>query len=495
MCASRSYRHGALDARAAGLRGPRAVVTLAAALGNRVMVRPNRKDAKWLESASALWGMIIAEPGLRKSPLLGAVAAPLRALQDAAALRNEAAFKDWQAAMENHDDVISGMRTSLRKDAQSAGVAVDFTPVNEARKNAPKKPPEIHYVVQHTTSVYLANILRDNPHGVLNFHDELPPFIEELLEGQDTKARGLLLESWGGKGSFQYGSVNQKGTIYVPTACMTLLGGAQPGPLTNLIHAASSGEKNANGLLQRFLCAVWPDRVRLPRPSTPRDGEVAARVEDVTSKLATLNAAACGARFDGKHHYIGLTPEAQKLFEEWEDRFDAELAKETGALASHLSKYKTLVAGWALLWTVVEWTQTGVNMWGIPILPLPDVSLETMTAAIEAAGFFAEHARRMYAMSVPDIVATRALAAKLIAGEELDGKTIRYIYRKRWAGLTTPSDVGEAVENLRDAGWLKIRNTPSTTRGRPAITIAVSPKRDRFKMEAHPGDEATVASL
>ena len=139
------------------------------------------------------------------------MAAPLRALQDAAALRNEAAFKDWQVAMENHDDVISGMRTSLRKDAQSAGVAVDFTPVNEARKNAPKKPPEIHYVVQHTTSVYLANILRDNPHGVLNFHDELPPFIEELLD-RDTKARGLLLESWGGKGLFQYG-VNQKGTI------------------------------------------------------------------------------------------------------------------------------------------------------------------------------------------------------------------------------------------------------------------------------------------
>jgi predicted transcriptional regulator len=145
------------------------------------------------------------------------------------------------------------------------------------------------------------------------------------------------------------------------------------------------------------------------------------------------------------------------------------------------------------LWTVVEWTQTGVNVWGIPTLPLPDVSPEAMTAAIEAAGYFAEHARRMYAMSVPDIVATRALAAKLIAGEELDGKTIRYIYRKRWAGLTTPADVGEAVENLRDAGWLKIRSAPSTTRGRPAVSITVSPKRDRFKMEAHPGDEATAA--
>jgi hypothetical protein len=128
----------------------------------------------------------------------------------------------------------------------------------------------------------------------------------------------------------------------------------------------------------------------------------------------------------------------------------------------------------------------------VPIQPLPDIGPEAMTAAVEAAGYFAEHARRMYAMSVPDIVATRALAAKLIAGEELDGKTIRYIYRKRWAGLTTPADVGEAVENLRDAGWLKIGSAPSTTRGRPAVTITVSPKRDRFKMEAHPGDEATA---
>lgn len=474
--------------------GPAQMVMLASALGNRVMVRPNRNDPRWLESASALWGMVIAEPGSRKTPALSAVVAPMRVLHDAAATRNEAAFKNWQAAMENHDDTINGMRAALRKQAQSTGKDTDFAPVDEARKNAPGKPPEVHRVVQHATSVYLAGILRDNPHGVLSFHDELPPYIEELLEGQDAKARGLVLESWGGKNSFQYGSVSQGG-INIPTNCMTLLGGGQPGPLTNLIHAAANGDKNANGFLQRFLCAVWPDRASLPRPSVPRGEGAAVRVADVVAKLATLNEAACGARFDGKHHYIDSTPEAQKLFEDWEDRFEAALAEETGAFASHLSKYKTLVAGWALLWTLVEWAHAGVNVWGVPTTPLPDVSPEAMTAAIGAAGYFVEHARRIYAMSVPDIVATRALAAKLIDGEDLDGKTLRYIYRKRWAGLTTPADVGEASENLRDAGWIKIQSTPSTTRGRPAVVIKVSPKRGLFKMEAHPGDEATRRRL
>jgi len=467
--------------------GPARMVTLAAALGNRVMVRPNREDAKWLESASALWGMVIADPGRRKSPLLGAIVAPLKEMNDAAAVRNETAFKNWQAAVENHEDVIAGARAALRKEAQSSGKEANLDAVNAARKDEPRKPPEVHYVVQHTTSVYLATILRDNPHGVLNFHDELPPFIDELLEGQDAKARGLLLESWGGKGSFQYGSISQKGTVNVPTACMTLLGGAQPGPLTSLIHAATNGEKNANGLLQRFLCTVWPDHVRLPHPWIPRDETAATVVRDVTSKLATVAASAGGARFDGKHHYIDLNSDAQKMFRDWEDSFDASLEKETGAYASHLSKYKTLVAGWALLWTVVEWTRTGVNVWGMPIQPIPDIGPEAMTAAIEMAGYFAEHARRMYSMSVTDIVATRSLAAKLIAGEDLDGKTIRHIYRKRWPGLSTAADVSEAVENLRDAGWIRFGNVPSTTRGRPSVVITVSPKRDKFRMEEQPG--------
>jgi hypothetical protein len=106
-----------------------------------------------------------------------------------------------------------------------------------------------------------------------------------------------------------------------------------------LIHAASSGEKNANGLLQRFLCAVWPTATTAAS-STPRDEEAAARVDD-DGQARDAQRGGLRRCFDGKFRYIGLTPKLRSFSRSGKTALTRSWQK-TGALASH-SKFK---AGW-----------------------------------------------------------------------------------------------------------------------------------------------------
>jgi hypothetical protein len=44
--------------------------------------------------------------------------------------------------------------------------------------------------------------------------------------------------------------------------CLSILGGIQPGPLSDYLRAAALGDKGADGLVQRFQLAVYPDPPR-----------------------------------------------------------------------------------------------------------------------------------------------------------------------------------------------------------------------------------------
>ncbi len=46
----------------------------------------------------------------------------------------------------------------------------------------------------------------------------------------------------------------------IEAACISLLGGIQPGPLQAYIGQANAGGAGDDGLLQRLQMLVWPDR-------------------------------------------------------------------------------------------------------------------------------------------------------------------------------------------------------------------------------------------
>jgi hypothetical protein len=81
------------------------------------------------------------------------------------------------------------------------------------------------------------------------------------MPGQAGPRRGprVYLEAWDGTGAFVQDRIG-RGTIYVPSVCLSILGGIQTGKLASYVDDAIAGKTGDDGLLQRFQLAVYPER-------------------------------------------------------------------------------------------------------------------------------------------------------------------------------------------------------------------------------------------
>lgn len=210
-----------------------------------------------------------------KSPALSDGLKLLTALEAAAAKRHSEAVAKWEAdvmvAKEAEKVVKDRIRKALRHNDRASADAL-------ARKEADRGhcPPRKRYLVNDPTVEALGVILNANPRGVLLFRDELTGFLRSLdREGQEA-ARAFYLEAWNGGGRFTYDRIG-RGTIDIECCCVSILGGIQPGPLSEYLSGALRGGAADDGLLQRFQLVVWPDPSKDRRNVDRAPDEVAKR--------------------------------------------------------------------------------------------------------------------------------------------------------------------------------------------------------------------------
>ena len=110
---------------------------------------------------------------------------------------------------------------------------------------------ERRYVVNDSTVEKLGELLNENPNGVLLFRDELSGWLRTMDREGHENDRAFFCESWNGTGSYVYDRIG-RGTVYIPAACLSLLGGIQPGPLQGYLQEVFGRGATDNGLIQRF---------------------------------------------------------------------------------------------------------------------------------------------------------------------------------------------------------------------------------------------------
>jgi hypothetical protein len=54
--------------------------------------------------------------------------------------------------------------------------------------------------------------------------------------------------------------------------------------------------------------------------------------------------------------------------------------------------------------------------------------------------------------------------------------TVREVYRNDWTGLTEPRVVGEALECLRELGWIRPEAAIARDGGRPTVRFHINPR-------------------
>jgi hypothetical protein len=451
-----------------------AVVQAGALLGRKVGIRPKRHD-DWVVIPN-LWGGLVGMPASMKTPALEAALKPIKRLAAKAKI-------DYEDALKNHDfdkviyaaqhkalkETLQAKAKELTLDKGSADDLKAFKKEFEELKE-PEAPIQRRYVTNDTTIEKLAEILAENPDGILYYADELMRFLRGLDRVGREADRAFYLEAWNGSGSFEVDRIG-RGSIFVPALCVSLLGGIQPGPLSKYVIDAMEDTDKADGLLQRFQVMVYPDLRSNPTDIIP-DAKARNKAYEVFENLANLDAGEFGAAASPDDvPTIGFSEEAQEIFNEWRAEFEPRYGSKDQlvAIQSHMLKFRSLFASLALIFEAIDFV--GGSSSGGSISKI---------SAMQAAGwceYLESHALRVYSplMDTPERRA-ELLLHKILTKEIKPGAKVREIYRKQWSGLKTYESVAEALAILSHHGWVRITKVNPAGRGRPTEVLQVHPE-------------------
>ena len=437
-----------------------AMVAQAAVVGRQVGIRPREHD-DWLVVPN-LWGGVIGRPGLMKTP---AIAEPLQQLQ-----RLEArALQRWDGEVVDHEArmLIAEEKKKLYQREIKDALKANGDPLSIARAavEAIDPPARQRYIVNDTTVEKLGEILNENPRGILLFRDELTGFLRSLdKEGRESD-RAFYLEAWNGNQRFTYDRIG-RGTIDIDAACVSNLGGIQPGPLSNYLRSAAQGGADDDGLVQRFQLAVWPDASsKWTNHDRPPDLDARQRATKVFDRLDCIDPHAIGAeKIEDSIPFLRFDSAALEIFVEWRTKLEERVrgGDEPPMLEAHLSKFRSLVPTLALLSHLADNPDGGA------------VGEAAVLRACAWAEYLESHARRIYSPALaPATASAAALAQRLRKGDLPHTFTLPAVYQSHWSGLANKAEAKEAVEVLEDLGWL--RSHVEQTGGRPKTIYEVNP--------------------
>jgi putative DNA primase/helicase len=430
------------------------VLCLAGTVNRRAAIQPKAEDTSWIVVPN-LWGGIIAEPGLLKSPVIQTVTRPLQQIQELWWQEHEQAKEDFTRENEEYELRRAAWREQYKaatKKGKDTGALTE---------SPPPAPRLRRLLVNDATFEALHVTLSENPAGVLVVRDELTGWWSQLDRQGREGERAFYLQAWNGDTAVTVDRIG-RGNIHVPNCCVSMLGGIQPARLRSyLVDAIADGPMN-DGLIQRFQVIVWPDTPSnwhyVDRPVNAFAENAARTVFERLVKLDPANP----LRFR-------FSADAQSLFVAWLFELESKVRNNEmhAALVSHLSKYRSLMPSLAVLFELADGGRS-------------EVSLEHAQQAAACCAYLQSHAERIYSCVVtPQLRSARELAEK-IKTQKVGVKgvfTCREVYIKGWSGLDTPESVKKAAEVLQDACW--VREIPpdiGAGGGRPSNQYAVHPR-------------------
>ena len=450
-----------------------AVCAAAAVLGRKVAIRPKQKDT-WYE-VPVLWGMIVADPSRWKTPSIQTGLEPLQALEKKAREEYELTLANNGVEIEVLQAEIAALRKSIEK---SASEKDDHESIKNALKEKTERlealsVAERRYTTQDGTVEKIAELLRENPNGLMVYRDELGGLFDTFhKKGRETE-RAFYLEGFNGKNPYTFDRIG-RGTIHVPPVALSIMGGIQPGRLSKHTTEAVDGGSGADGLLQRFQLTVWPDEFpEWQLVDRPPDHEAKAAALQLFKRLDVSSAVELGAELDvfdvDAVPFLRYSKEAQSVFFEWYEacmkRLRSEEYASSPAYQAHMGKYSALVTRLSLVFHLLDVIAGKAS---------GPVSANAAHLAVAWCEFLDGHAKKLYAIELhAPIDAAHSLRERIMQGEVPDGQTIRQIQRRQWRGLRTADDVKSTLRVLEAANWLRLESIIQG--GRPSEVVRLHP--------------------
>lgn len=346
------------------------LAVLSSAIGTTRVVEIKGGWREW----PALFLAVVASPGAMKTP--------------AAKVAKKPAFDRQRKLGKSYAEDKEDYKREVRQwDVDKREAQKQSEPAPEE----PAAPTMARCVASDTTVEALVGILEDNPRGLLLHKDELAGWVRSM--DQYKGGKGSDRQHWLSFWSCDEVVVDRKSRMGEPLIVakpfVSLFGGIQPAMLGEL------GAGAEDGLMDRFLFAYpKPRQVRFTEDEISPDTE--ARYTALYDKLADLPLAT-DEHGDPNPKPLKLSREAKALFAERVDDFGAQMLRPgfPSRLEGVWSKLRGHLARISLVLAVCRCVETDTKD--------ERVEVGDIEAASKLLGYFAAHARRVYAeLSAPD---------------------------------------------------------------------------------------------
>lgn len=274
------------------------ITALGAVVGRKIGIKPQMKT-DWLEIPN-VWGAFIGPPGMLKSPAMNEALRPIHRLEAEAARSTEIARQAYAAGLDafrlRKQVAIALARAKLKKTLQGEK---HIGKIDLELGKQPQEPVPVRYRTNDTTYQALAELIANNPTGILVERDELVSLLRHLDRHDQAVARGFFLTGWSGTQPYTLDRIT-RGTRHIGAVCISVLGNSQPARIAEYVKRVNTNDTGGDGLLQRFGLMAWPnthpDWKDVDRNPDSRAREDAWKVFDRLSNLDSRGAIALGAR-------------------------------------------------------------------------------------------------------------------------------------------------------------------------------------------------------
>ena len=329
-----------------------------------------------------------------------------------------------------------------------------------AYPNSPSCPTERRYMTSDATVEKLGELLNENPTGLLQFRDELTGLLSGWERSGREQDRAFYLEAWNGRGGFTVDRIS-RGTMHVKNVCVSLLGSIQPAKLSGYLQAATGYDND--GFVQRLQLVVYPDKTTWAYVDMTPDTQARNRAYALFEQIDKGEFSRLGQPADeyNKFAYTRFDDAAQAVFKDWLTRLETVvLPGESGLLAEHLTKYRSLMPSIALVFHVVNCfdAQAATAL----------VSVEAATMAVRWCAYLESHARRIYGLlDTISVEGADRLLKEIRSGRLASGFKVREVVQRGWSHLKTTEQVNAAIAELVSRHWLREQVSDLSPTGRP----------------------------
>ena len=337
----------------------------ASAIGNSRTIQLNQS---WTEPA-VLWTVGVGESGSIKSPPFRLAMKPLYAIQEEDQAKHKAALACWK-----REHAIWKEHSRATKEN------------SHERQPEPVEPTQARFFCSDITVERLAELLDDNPRGLLMSRDELSGWFNSFTK---YKARGAgsdvpnWLEMYNANNITVDRKTGERRSILVERAAVSVTGTIQPGILARTLTTQAC----ENDLTARLLLA-WPPRRKKEWTESTVDEAVEGEYDRILRALLALTMRQTGES-KSEPHRLQLSRKAKPIWDSWYESWTEVQFQTEGNLLATYAKIEAAAARLALVHHLVSTVHAGGDT-------LSAISAESMEAGVRQARWFAGEAERVY---------------------------------------------------------------------------------------------------